>query len=483
MNQSDLEKLKESGGGYNALPTRRVSTKTTTSVLSSPLSESDPTMYSLIEKESDRQRDNLELIASENFCSLSVREALSSSLTNKYSEGLPGHRYYAGNSIIDEVETLCMKRALDLYKLNDNEWGVNVQPYSGSPANFAVYTALLNPFDRVMGLDLPSGGHLTHGYQTPTKKVSATSVYFNSMPYVTDKTTGLIDYDDMERRTLEFRPNLLIAGGSAYPREWDYKRMRSIADKVGAYLMTDMAHLSGLIAGGCATSPFTFSDVVTTTTHKSLRGPRSGMIFARKKEFIDKVNFAVFPGLQGGPHNNQIAAVAVALKEAASESFASYTTQVVKNSRHLASRLVDSGMVLATGGTDNHLFLWDARPLGLTGSKLERILELCSITVNKNSIHGDRSAVTPGGVRIGTPALTTRGMKEEDMDVVASFLVRAAELGVVIQSDILSGRGGGCGGENKKVTLQEFTEKACDDERVEALSKEVKDFSSEYHMP
>ena len=391
------------------------------------LRDTDPVLADLIDKEEHRQKDGLELIASENFASAAVREALGSCLTNKYSEGTVGRRYYGGNQYIDAIETLCMDRALALYQLNPNEWGVNVQPYSGSPANFAVYTALLQPHDRLMGLDLPSGGHLTHGFQTKKRKVSATSIYFESMPYVVNDQTGLIDYDDMERRATMFMPKLLIAGGSAYPREWNYERMRQIANKVGAYLMTDMAHLSGLVAAGCAQSPFAYSDVVTTTTHKTLRGPRSGMIFA-KKEFMTSIDAAVFPALQGGPHNHQIAAVAVALKEAATPEFQRYARQVVSNAQTLAQSLIHKRHTIATGGTDNHLLLWDVRSLGLTGSKLEKVLEMASITTNKNSLPGDTSAIHPGAIRLGTPALTSRGLVNADFEIVAEFLHRGCDI-------------------------------------------------------
>jgi glycine hydroxymethyltransferase len=399
------------------------------------LSDQDPEIAHLILQESFRQRSGLELIASENFCSTAVRKVLGSCLTNKYSEGQVGKRYYGGNEYIDKIESLCMERALDLYGLDDNEWGVNVQPYSGSPANFAVYTALLQPHDRIMGLDLPSGGHLTHGFQTAKRKVSATSVYFESMPYVVSQETGCIDYDDLEKRAKMFLPKLLIAGASAYPREWDYARMRQIADSVGAKLMVDMAHISGLVAGGVAVSPFDYADVVTSTTHKTLRGPRSGIIFA-KRELIDTINSAVFPSLQGGPHNHQIGALAVALKEASQPEFKQYAQAVVDNAKALANGLIERGHTLATGGTDNHLVLWNVRVLGLTGSKVEKVLELASITTNKNSIPGDTSALNPGGVRIGTPALTTRGLDAEDFERVAGFLHEGAAIAMRAQQHI-----------------------------------------------
>jgi glycine hydroxymethyltransferase len=449
--------------------------------LSPTIRQLDPTMADLIEAEEQRQRCGLELIASENFVSRAVRDALGSCLTNKYSEGNVGKRYYGGNQFIDQIESLCMQRALSLFQLDPNTWGVNVQPYSGSPANFAVYTALLKPHDRIMGLDLPSGGHLTHGFQTSKRKVSATSVYFESMPYTVDSATGWIDYDDMERRAKMFLPKLLIAGGSAYPREWDYNRMRAIADEVGALLMVDMAHISGLVATGVAASPFEFADVVTSTTHKTLRGPRSGMIFARVP-LMDAVNSAVFPSLQGGPHNHQIGALAVALLEASQPSFAAYTRQIVANANALAKGLEQRGYSLATGGTDNHLMLWNVRESpGMTGSKVEKVLELCSITTNKNSIVGDTSALNPGGIRLGTPALTTRGLDEVDFETVAEFLHRGFRIAVKAQRLASDD-----GDERSKVSLREFLNVLDNNsdikQEIATLKEDVEDFAAAFPM-
>lgn len=373
----------------------------------------------LINQEKKRQKDVINLIASENIVSQDVLDALGSELTNKYAEGYAHSRYYGGNEIIDQVEDLCIERALQTFKLSKNKWHVNVQPLSGSPANLAVYTALINPGDRIMAMDLSHGGHLTHGF-----KASFTGRLYTQIAYGVDEKTGMIDYDVLMKMAQKFKPKIIITGYSAYPRKINFKKFKEIADSVGAYLMVDMAHIAGLVAGGAHPSPFVYTDIVTTTTHKTLRGPRSGIIFVKKdeRELGKKIDKAVFPGLQGGPHMNQIAAVAIALKEAQSASFKKYTEQVCKNAKALANELKRLGWKILSGGTDNHIVLVDVwmDGKGIGGKDASDKLEAEGIIVNKNTIPGEtRSPVNPSGIRLGTAAETTRGLKEKDFIKIA----------------------------------------------------------------
>lgn len=379
-----------------------------------PIKEFDLETYESIVRELKRQQNNIELIASENFVSLPVLTAAGTHLTNKYAEGYPGKRYYGGCEFVDEVETLAIERAKKLFSAKY----VNVQPHSGSSANFQVYFALLKPGDSVLGMNLNHGGHLTHG-----SLVNVSGQYFKFDSYGVGDD-GYIDYDEVRKKAIQIKPKMIVAGASAYPRKIDFSKFRDIANEVGCYLMVDMAHIAGLVAAGLHLNPINYADVVTTTTHKTLRGPRSGMILSNNEEIGRLINKAVFPGTQGGPLMHIIAAKAIALKEALSEDFRTYQQNVLANARKLAETLIANGIKLFSGGTDNHLILIDLRGTGIAGKELEIILDQVNITTNKNTIPHDDSAspFNPNGLRVGTPSVTTRGMGKAEMVVIGECL-------------------------------------------------------------
>ena len=383
------------------------------------LQTEDREIYDLIRQELKRQQEQIELIASENIVSKAVMEAQGSVLTNKYAEGYPGRRYYHGCEFVDKVEQLAIDRAKKLF---DAQF-VNVQPHSGSQANTAVYLALLQPHDTILGMSLDAGGHLTHG-----ARVSISGKWLNAVSYGVDADTGLIDYDAVARLAAEYRPKLIIAGGSAYPRQIDFARFRKIADDAGAYLMVDMAHFAGLVAGGVHPNPLKYADVVTTTTHKTLRGPRGGMILTNREDLAKKINSAVFPGSQGGPLEHVIAAKAVCFKEDLSDDFKAYAAQVVKNAVVLGDSLKKRGLNLVSGGTDTHLLLVDLRSKNVTGDVVAEALDKAHITCNKNAIPFDpQPPKVTSGIRVGTPAGTTRGFKEKEFELIGNMIADVVE--------------------------------------------------------
>ncbi|HRR45758.1 MAG TPA: serine hydroxymethyltransferase [Candidatus Paceibacterota bacterium] len=391
------------------------------------LKKSDPALYSLVKKEILRQAETIDLIPSESIAPLEVLELLGSPLTNKYSEGYPGKRYYPGNIYYDEIEELAQKRALEAFGLKESSFAVNVQPYSGSPANLAIYFALLKPGDKILGMDLASGGHLTHG-----APVNLSGKIFHSLSYSVN-TDGLIDYDKVEKIALKYRPKIIVCGATSYPRKIDFQKFSFIAKKTNAFLMADISHIIGLIIAKKHPSPFPYADIVMSTTHKTLQGPRGAVIFINKKSQLAKkmkinleemINKSVFPGCQGGPHNNVIAAIAYSFKRAKTKEFLSYQNQIVKNAKVLSLALKKKGFQLVTNGTDNHLMVVNLKNLNLSGKEAEKILEQANILANRNVIPGDLKAFNPSGIRIGTPFVSFRGMKEKEMELIADFIDR-----------------------------------------------------------
>ena len=408
-----------------------------------PLEQFDGEVYALIKMEEQRQNSTVDLIPSENFTHPAVREALSSVFAHKYAEGQIGARFYEGNAHVDALEALAKERAKKAFSL-DGSWGVCVQPSSGAGANLAVYNGLLNVGDTIMSMFLPDGGHLSHGWSFPeegesagaeegvylggARKVSIVSKIYNVVQYKTDPKTRLFDYDNISALAEKYKPKMIVTGGTAYPREIDYKAVSAIAKRIGALYMADVAHEAGLIAAGVNKSPFDYADVVTFTTHKTLRGPRGALIIY-KKEFEKQIEFSVFPGLQGGPHEHSIAAIAVCLKDAASEGFREYAAQVVKNAQYLAEKLLALGYDVVSGGTDKHLVLIDLRDKQINARNLALALNAAGIVLNKNTVPGEtKNSVNPSGIRMGTPSVTTRGMKEPQMDIIVSLFSRVTQI-------------------------------------------------------
>ena len=432
-------------------------------------------IFEIIKKEKKRQREELAMIPSENFASEAVMRAVGSSLMNKYAEGYPRKRYYQGNVNMDLVESLAQERILKVFGLNEARWGVNVQPYSGSPANLAVYNALLAPGDKMMGMYLPDGGHLTHGWRLDSRPISITSKFYRSEFYHVDRKTRVFNYAAIAKQAKKYRPKIIISGGTAYPRNINHKKLAGIAKKVGAYYLADIAHEAGLVAGGANPSPFPYADVVTFTTHQTFRGPRGAVIVARR-DLIDKINFSVFPGLQGGPHLHTIAGIAVAAGELTTASFRRYARQVVKNAQTLAAELKKGGLDIVSGGTDKHLVLVDLRNLKLSGWTVAWALDKAGIIANRNTVPYDTaSPYYPSGLRLGTPALTSRGMKVPEMKKIAVWIL--AVIDHVKKEKMPEGK--------KAVNrfAKKFRQAVDRDPWLKKLNREVTAFAKKYPLP
>ncbi len=428
----------------------------------------------LIKKEEQRQSETLIMIPSENYTSIEVREAVGSVLMHKYSEGQVGKRYYQGNENIDEIEKICKERALELFNLDPSEWGVNVQALAGSAANLASINALIEPGDTILSMYLYDGGHLSHGWSYKDKKITLSSKIYNINFYHVNPDTGRFDYDDLEKLALETKPKLIISGGTAYTSEVDHKRISEIAKKVNAYYLADVSHEAGLIAGGVNKSPFKFADVVTMTTHKTLRGPRGALIFS-KKELSEKIDSSVFPGIQGGPFNNSIAGIGIALEKAKSPEFKKYSKEVVKNAKTLALKLQDLGFTLIGNGTEKHLLLIDLRPMEINAWFVAWALEYAGIIVNRNTIPEDtNSPYYPSGIRLGTPAITARGMGDTEMDQIAIWIADVINHleKITLPEDP----------ENRQKLLKEFKANLQNDEFLKKIKMEVKEMTERFPL-
>ncbi|MFH1561350.1 MAG: serine hydroxymethyltransferase [Patescibacteria group bacterium] len=424
----------------------------------------------LIQKEEERQRQTLMMIPSENYTWPEVKRALGSCLGQKYSEGYPGKRYYQGNAFIDQIELLTQKLALKAFGLNSKSWAVNVQAHSGSIANLAVYNGLVEPGQPIMAMHLFHGGHLSHGWHSPTNKLTLSSKAWDFHFYGVDKETKLLDYEEIEKQAKKIKPKMIVSGGTAYPREIDHQKLGKIAKSVGAYYLADVAHEAGLIAGGANSSPFVNADVVTMTTQKTLRGPRGAIIFSRQ-ELAERIDRAVFPGLQGGPHNHTIAGIAVALEKATHKEFANYAKQTVANAQRLSTVFRKTGLNLVSGGTDKHLLLIDLRSLGLAGPFLANALELAGIVSNYNTVPFDTgSPMFPSGLRLGTPALTVRGMKEAEMELIAGWILEVIKM--------LENKG-----LTQKDDLPDFKNKMADNKLIREVSQKVEELCLRFPIP